>query len=153
MWLKSVKDGRYYPHVPLKSVLTCILAGLVCRLKSLNQIEGHTKAGVFDRLLGRLPRPSADTLGYALARIDIEGLERYLWDIVQKARRNKVPLGMIDGLRVAAVDGTEVYFTTSDRMKCPTCSRRGSVLRACGCSLVCWNPAGYRNTKDKKGQR
>lgn len=43
-WLKSVTEGRYYPHVPLKSVLTYFLAGLVCRLRSLNQIEGHTKS-------------------------------------------------------------------------------------------------------------
>lgn len=122
--LKRVNDGRKSPHVPVESVLACLIMGLVCRLRSLNQIEGMIQAGAFDRSLGCLPKPSADTLAYALSRIDVGSLKRYLWHVVNKARLNKVPVGDIQGHRAVAIDGSEVYSSNSERMSCTECKTR-----------------------------
>ncbi len=110
--------------MPIESVLASLIVGLVCRLPSLNQIEGLIQAGAFDRLLGRLPKPSADTLAYALSRVEVGSLKRYLWQVVNKARLNKVPVGDIEGHRVAAIDGSEVYSSSSERMSCAECKTR-----------------------------
>lgn len=123
--LRKVRDGRKSPHVPVESVLACLIVGLVCRLPSLNQIEGMVRAGAFDRLLGRLPKPSADTMRYTLLRIEEDaGLKEYLWEVVRKARYNKVPVGNVKGLRVVAVDGVEVYSTSNERIGCARCKVR-----------------------------
>lgn len=88
-------------------------------------MEGMIQAGVFDRLLRGLPLPSADTMRYTLLRIDSDkGLKKYLWEVVKKARYNKVPVGNVERLRAVTVDGSEVYRANSERMRCPRCKVR-----------------------------
>jgi len=123
--LKSLHDGREWCHVPLESVLTSLLLGLVCQRGSLNRIEESVRNGVFDKALGKVAKPSADTMGYTLKRMDPEELREYNSSIVQKARYNKVfSKGTVDGLVVAAVDGTEVYSTKAESRSCRRCSVR-----------------------------
>ena len=125
--LRRVKDGRESPHVPIESVFTCLIVGLVCRLPSLNQIEHLVGEGVFDRLLKGIPKPSADTMRYTLLKIGdegIEGLKTFLQETVRKARYNKAPVGNVGGLRAVAIDGAEAHFTKNERMRCSKCKVR-----------------------------
>lgn len=123
--LESLHDGRKWCHVPLESVLTSLVLGLVCQRGSLNRIEESVRNGVFDRALGGAAKPSADTMGYALKRMNVEELRKYNAFIVQKARYNKVfSKGTVDGLVVAAVDGTELYSTNAESRSCCRCSVR-----------------------------
>lgn len=126
--LESLSDGREWAHVPLESVLTSVILGLVCRIGSLNQIEAATRNGEFDRVLGRMKeKPSADTIGYALKRMDAEELRKYNSVIVQKARYNKVfSKGTVDGLVVAGIDGTELYSTKAQSRSCARCCMRNN---------------------------
>ena len=122
---KSFRDGRQKHHIPLESVLKCFLLGLVCRKGSLNQIEESIRLGVFDKALGKGPKPSADTVGYALKRTEPGAFKNYNSYIIQKARYNKVfSGGTVDGLLVAAIDGTELYSTKSESRSCRHCSVR-----------------------------
>jgi hypothetical protein len=96
--LKGFGDGREWAQVPLESVLVTMILGLVCRLGSLNQIEEAVREGGFDRVLGKMGKPSADTIGYALERVKPEELREYNSFIIQKARYNKVfSGGTVDG--------------------------------------------------------
>ena len=123
--LGNFKDGREWAHVSLKAVLGSVVVGLICGRESLNQIEGALKDGLFDKALGEMAKPSADTIGYALKRMDVEELREYQSSIIQKARYNKVfSEGTVDGLAVAAIDGTELYRTKSESRSCPHCSVR-----------------------------
>jgi len=70
----------------------------------LNHIEAAIRNGEFDRALGNLEKPSADTLGYALKRMDVEELRKYNSWVIQKARYNKVfSKGTVDGLVVPGI--------------------------------------------------
>jgi len=111
-----LSDGREWAHIPLKSVVTTMILGLVCRLGSLNQIEAAVRDGVFDRAFGGMGKPSADTIGYALKRMEVEELREYNSLIIQKARYNGVfSGGTVDGLVVVGIDGTELHWTKAKR--------------------------------------
>lgn len=114
--------------MPLESVLTSVILGLVCRLGSLNQIEAAIRNGEFDRVLGRIKeKPSAATIGYALKRMDVEELRKYNSAIIQKARYNKVfSKGTVDGLVVAGIDGTGLYSTKAQSRGCARCCVRNN---------------------------
>ncbi len=102
-----------------------MILGLVCRLGSLNQIEEAVRAGGFDRALGEMAKPSADTIGYAMERMKAEELREYNSFIIQKARYNKVfSGGTVDGLVVVGIDGTELYSTKAKRRSCGLCCVR-----------------------------
>jgi len=122
--LKSVKDGRIGPHIPINSILACILLGFVCRLNTFNQIEAAIRAGEFDKALGeRYLKPSGDTLGYSLERVGLEDLVELNGHIIRKARYNKTyARGTIKGLVVVGIDGTELFH--SERRRCSCCGVR-----------------------------
>jgi hypothetical protein len=123
--LKGLSDGREWAQVPLESVVTTLILGLVCRLGSLNQIEEVVRAGGFDGVLGKMAKPSADTIGYALERMKVEEVREYNSLIIQKARYNRVFCGgTVDGYVVVGIDGTELYATKAKSRRCDVCSVR-----------------------------
>lgn len=87
--------------------------GIWGRVGSLNQLEEMGKDGELDEAVPFPRKPSADTLGRVLNSGDAVALWRYNHYIVRQARRNKVfpGNGTINGLMVAAIDGTEYYST------------------------------------------
>jgi len=123
-WLFQLKDGRINPHILFKDIFTVIFFGILVGMGSFNQMESQLKRGYFNKLLGKQVKGSADTFGYALARLSLEQLRKMNANIITRARRNKVFAGgTIDGFSVVAIDGTEVFRTTSERWSCKHCRR------------------------------
>ncbi|MGB9879843.1 MAG: transposase [Anaerolineae bacterium] len=123
--LEGLSDGREWAQIPLESVVATVILGLVCRLRSLNQIEEAVRGGGFDRALGKMAKPSADTIGYALERMKVEEVREYNSFIIQKARYNKVfSGGTVDGYVVVGIDGTELFKTSAKSRRCGLCCVR-----------------------------
>ena len=123
--LQALHDGRTWCLVPLASVMKILLLGFACRLGSLNRIEQALENGLFDEVLGRGAKPSADAISYAVKRTEPKEVKELISQVVQKARRNKLfPKGTVDGYVVCGVDGTELYKTKADSRRCTHCSVR-----------------------------
>ncbi len=89
-WLFQLKDGRVNPHVLLRDILAVIFFGTLAGMNSFNQMESQLKRGYFNKLLGKQAKGSADTFGYALARLSLEQLQAMNAIIITRVRRNKV---------------------------------------------------------------
>ncbi len=116
-------DGRINPSVALNNILAILFCAMVLKAHSFNMVESYLRQGYFNKLLNTSkPKGSADTFGYALARATLGqfiGLNNF---IVKKARYGKVYQdGTIDGFKVAAIDGSEVFRTRSKSWSCEEC--------------------------------
>lgn len=123
--LTAIKDGRVNPQVLLSEILTVLFFGLLAGVLSFNHLENLLRNGYFDNLLGKKKaRGSADTFGYALARVNPKEFEAINDQIINQARRNKAFAGgTIDGFTVVAIDGTEVLRSKSEHWSCSKCRR------------------------------
>lgn len=119
------KDSRRSPQIPTFEVVTSLFHTALLRIPSLNALEGDLKDSDFQKLIGRRPTPetkpfSADTVANVLDKLDREGLNRALQQVIHKAERNKVfREGSYGGLRCVAIDAWEP-FASYDR-HCPHC--------------------------------
>lgn len=83
-----LEDGRKRPQVPLLDVFRCVFLLFASRLKSLNAMEEVLRRR--GRPLVGDKVPSADTLGYAYARLPPDGQRLMLVKTAALARRKKM---------------------------------------------------------------
>lgn len=107
-------------------VYGCVLLLFVLRLRSLNAFEAHYRWREGKRawavFLGQSP-PSADTLGYALARFDGESLRKEIHRIYTILQRNHLISKLrLKGWLILSVDGHELF--SSYRRCCEGCLTR-----------------------------
>ncbi len=116
----TISDGRVNPSIPLSSILKVIFCAMVLKVHGFNLIESYLREGYFNKLLGRVEFGlSADTLGYALARTTIRQFSEINDSVIKKARYGKVYQGgTIDGFKVTALDGSEVFRTKHKSWSC-----------------------------------
>ncbi len=119
----KISDGRVNPSIPLVNILKVLFSSMVLGFHSFNLIESHLKEGSFNKFLGRAGFGlSADTLGYALARTTLREFGEINDLIIKKARYGKVYQGgTIDGFKVTALDGSEVFRTKCESWSCEEC--------------------------------
>ncbi|WP_114457230.1 hypothetical protein [Halanaerobium sp. DL-01] len=80
-------------------------------------MEDAIKDGDFDKFFENTNLPSADTISYALKHADLDDLRQIAVDTIQKARYNKsLNANTIDGLKVVAIDGSNVFSMESERL-------------------------------------
>ncbi|MCR4427720.1 MAG: hypothetical protein NUW23_16360, partial [Firmicutes bacterium] len=109
-FLGEHEDSRVNPEHRPGAIVAPFLCSITARAGSLYQIERMGKGGELGKVMHVRKKPGADTMAYALENADVEELEAYNAEIVQKARRNKVHSnGTLFGWRVCAVDGTDTY--------------------------------------------
>ena len=119
---EHLKDGRKAPQIGLPDVLRSVFLLFAQRLRSLNALEEVLKRRG-KPLVGRKV-PSADTIGYAYARMDPQGLREVMKGVCTLARRNKALRQRDPSMPVtAAIDGHEHF--KSFRRCCPQCLLRG----------------------------
>lgn len=112
-YLDNIRDTRHHPSIPAWRVYGCVLLLFVLRLRSLNAFEAHYRWRQSKRLwsiwLGQSP-PSADTLGYALARFDCESLRQEIHRIYTILQRNHlIRQFRIKGWLILSLDGHELF--------------------------------------------
>jgi len=119
----TISDGRVNPSIPLVSILKVLFCAMVLKVHSFNLIESYLREGCFNKFLGSAGVGlSADTLGYALARTTLRQFSEINDSVIKKARYGKVYQGgTIDGFKVTALDGSEVFRTKCESWSCEKC--------------------------------
>lgn len=121
--LAHLGDTRQSAQIPTASVFLSALGMYALRLPSFNELEQQLKLpGRWEPWVG--PRkPSADTMGYALERFDLETLRDVLCEVAHAFKRKKALKRLYPDLYwVGALDGIETY--QSRKRCCPECSQR-----------------------------
>jgi hypothetical protein len=107
-------DRRITPRIPSRAVWLCVLSLYLLRLRSLNALEQAVRTTPrWAAWLGASP-PSADTIGYALARFDVEALRALLAQMHHRIKRMKALCRLWpEPYWVAALDGHELWSSRS----------------------------------------
>ena len=112
----GIRDGRVQPRIPLCSIWMSVLGMFGARLGSLNALESQLRSSDrWERLVGA-SKPSAEAVGYCLARIDPESLRCMLKLIVRRLARNKALDPSPWTVRAVAFDGHEFFSLTTSSL-------------------------------------
>jgi len=113
--VKRVNDRRRSPNVKTSVIFIILLIGFVLRLESMEAFDREIKKGRFNKLVPRKQgKPSHDTLRDALCQWNLESLDVNHDQFIQKFKQNRGPQkGRIDGLRIGAIDGSELFLSKS----------------------------------------
>ena len=104
-----LSDSRPKPQIETGVVFLSALMMCVPRQRSLNAMEGESRVpGRWEKVLGRR-KPSADTVGRVVGRMDSDGLRDMLSAINHRLRRNKALDENPWPLRFVALDGHEFF--------------------------------------------
>lgn len=121
--LNTMKDKR--PDAKLTPQIIFLSAFICCLLRfgSLNRLEFEAKNKRLSKFLktnkGDKDTFCANTIANGLENIDTDILERLLISIPKKMKRNKVYSKSIGGMKIASLDGTEIY--RSETIHCDEC--------------------------------
>ncbi|MFU0783295.1 MAG: transposase family protein [Thermoanaerobacterium thermosaccharolyticum] len=112
--INTLKDKRVKSSVKISTITFVVLFGFMLQMKSFNRLEHWLKKGKFKKLLPRKTKiPRIDTVRQCLNDFDLEGLKYIHTEIMKTSIKNKVfRNGTIDGLKVAAIDGVELFEST-----------------------------------------
>jgi hypothetical protein len=125
--LDGIEDSRLEPKIATSLVAQIVFLLGLLRIRSFNALEPRLARPQLQRALGLEVSEdkacSADTLGYALDRMNVDTARAALVKMVRKAERNKVfRQGLNGGLRFVAIDGWEAF--SSYKRCCPGCLTR-----------------------------
>jgi hypothetical protein len=122
--IKRVKDERKRPQIGSATIFTVMLFGFLFRIRSMEELDRSIQKGRFRQLIPQSEvLPSHDTVRRALSQWDLESLQQNHDQFIAKFKQNKGPAkGSIEGWRVAAIDGVELF--TSSSHTCPECLTR-----------------------------
>ena len=129
--VSTLRDGRCAARIPTRSVWMSVFLMFVTRLPSFNRLEQELRrVGRWDKVVGGA-KPSADTLGYALCRFDLESVRALLEHHLRTAWRIKAIKGRPgEKFRVIAIDGHELGW--SQARCCPQCQVREVTIKGKG---------------------
>lgn len=118
----EVQDSREWFEIPTSAVYLSCFGMFALRLPSFNALEGELKLPRrWDPWVGA-KKPSADTLGYVLKRMDLGSLRGRLVKINHEMKRKKILKSKCPPYFAAAVDGHELFC--SFKRCCPMCMVR-----------------------------
>ncbi|MDI3312604.1 MAG: DDE transposase family protein [Thermoanaerobacterium sp.] len=158
--IKGLKDGRLNLQIETSTISFIVLLTFICRLKSFNRLEHWLKKERFKNLFPKKTRlPHIDTIRRSLSSFDINGLNVLHDHVIKTIFKNKVfRNGTIDGIKVAAIDGVEIF--ESNKKSCEKCLTRVDKQgithyfhRAVVCATVGSDPhivLGYEILEPKK---
>jgi hypothetical protein len=116
----TLEDERIGAQIPTDSLWLSVFWMFALRLRSFNALEQELcRPGRLGKLIGSR-KPSADALGYGLRRFALEPLRKLLQRHHRTAWRTKaVHQRPAEGMRVVAMDGHELFWSTA--RCCPEC--------------------------------
>lgn len=115
--MARLQDARPRPQIGPATVWLCVFAMFALRLRSFNALEqALRRPRQWARWIGGSRLPSADTMGRALAGVDLQGARALLATLGRRAWRAKAIHGRPgEAYRVVAVDGHELW---ASRARC-----------------------------------
>ena len=114
--VKQAKDGRDDPDIGPSMIFVVMLFFFLFRLGSMEELDRNLKKGRFRQLMPANARKPAshDVVRQALMKWNLESHQANHRLFIDKFKQNKGPWrGAIDGWRVAAIDGVELYASKS----------------------------------------
>jgi hypothetical protein len=122
--LRSVRDGRVEPKVPLLPLVLCLVLGVATRIGSYLDLAQQTKDRRRWRHLCGLKAPvQHEIFGYATERMNPEDWRRNQAQVVKQLKANKaLESCKIKGLLFLSIDANE-HFASFSRT-CPRCCQR-----------------------------
>jgi hypothetical protein len=121
--LRSVRDGRSDPAIPILSVSLCLVLGVVMRIASYLDLAEQTKRRRWRRLCGLQGALSDDTFHYVTERMQPEDWRQNQAEVVKTLKGNKaLESCKIKGLLLVSLDANE-HFQSRSRC-CPGCCQR-----------------------------
>jgi hypothetical protein len=126
--LRSVRDGRVEPQVPLLPLIVCLLLGVVTRIGSYLDLAQQTKDRRRWRHLCGLKGPvQHEIFAYTAARMDPEDWRQNQARLAKALKANKRFEGAkIKGLLFVSIDGNEHFASFSRTCSC-CCQRQVEV--------------------------
>lgn len=122
--LRTVRDGRSEPQVPLLPLVLCLVLGVVMRIGSYLDLAQQTKSRRCWRHLCGLKAPvHHEIFGYVTERMTPEDWRQNQAAVAKELKRNKaLESCKINGLLFLSLDANE-HFASFSRT-CPRCCRR-----------------------------
>lgn len=122
--INRANDGRQRPQISSNAIFAVMLLGFVHRMVSMEELGREIGKGRYRRVIPRQEKlPSHDTVRRALCKWNLDSLQASHDQFVAKFKALKGPAkGSIDGWRVAAIDGVELFSTVGHC--CSDCQTR-----------------------------
>jgi hypothetical protein len=137
--INSLKNKNKSP-VKISTISFIVLFGFMLQIRSFNRLERMLKRNRFKKLLPKKTEmPYIDAVRRSLSDFDLDGLKDFHSHIVKTTIENKVfRNGTIDGLKVVAIDGTELFESTKKCCdKCLTRNDKNGTKHYFHTSIVC----------------
>ena len=109
--LRSVREGRVEPKVPLLPLALCLVLGVVTRISSYLDLAQQTKdRRRWRRLCGLKAPVQHEIFGYATERMDPEDWRQNQARVAKELKRNKrLESAKIKGLLFVSIDANEHF--------------------------------------------
>lgn len=122
--INRVRDERKQPQISSDVIFVVMLFGFLFRIQSMEELDREIRKGRLRKLVPQRKRqPSHDTVRRALCQWDLDSVAACHDQFIRKFKHLKGPQrGAIDGWRVAAIDGVEMFTGTGHC--CPECLTR-----------------------------
>ena len=137
--INSLKNKNKSP-VKISTISFIVLFGFMIQIRSFNRLERLLKRNKLKKLLPKKTKmPYIDAVRRSLSDFDLDGLKDFHSHIVKTTIENKVfRNGTIDGLKVVAIDGTELFESTKKCCdKCLTRNDKNGTKHYFHTSIVC----------------
>jgi len=118
--LEQLRDNRIKPQIPAARFYKAVFLLFLCRLPSLQALEGYRLQSALRRFL-RGGMPCIDQIANISETAHLQDLRALLQRFYRQLGRNKV-LRAFHGHRLAVVDGHEI--NASYKRCCPACQQR-----------------------------
>lgn len=114
--INTLKDKRIKSPVKISTITFVVLFGFMLQIRSFNRLEHWLKKGKFKKVVPEKTKmPRIDAVRRCLSDFDLEGLKNIHSEIIKTTIKNKVfRNGTIDGLKVVAIDGVELFESTKN---------------------------------------
>jgi len=121
--LRTVREGRPQPVVPLLPLTLCLILGVLTRVGSYLDLAGQTRRRRWRHLCGLRGHVSHDIFGYATERMNPQDWRQNQAQVAKELKANKaLESARIKGLLFLSLDANE-HFASRCR-SCPRCCQR-----------------------------
>lgn len=138
--INTLKDKRIKSPVKISTITFVVLFGFMLQIRSFNRLEHWLKKGKFKKVVPEKTKmPRIDAVRRCLSDFDLEGLKNIHSEIIKTTIKNKVfRNGTIDGLKVVAIDGVELFESTKKCCnKCLSRVHKNGITHYFHRSVVC----------------
>ncbi|MEG0775827.1 MAG: transposase [Cetobacterium sp.] len=138
--INSLEDKRIKSPVNVATISFVVLFGFMLQIRSFNKLEHWLKVGKLKKVIPpKTKMPRIDAVRRCLKDFDTDGLKNIQEDIIKTITKNRVfGKGTIDGFKVAAIDGVELFESTEKQCtECLTRESKTGVMHYFHRSVVC----------------